>query len=299
MPILECVPNISEGRDAPVIAACVAAVEAAGVPVLDLHTDPDHHRSVLTFAGAPDRVVAAAHALAATAIERIDLGRHTGVHPRIGAIDVVPFVPIAGLSIDEAAAMARAFGAALARRWQLPVFLYEAAAPAPTRARLEAIRRGGLAGLAQRMASDPAWQPDYGPAHPHPTAGATVTGARVPLIAFNVNLATDRLEAARAIAALVRERSGGLPAVKALGLPLAGRGLVQVSMNLVDYRITSIRTAFDRILAEAQARGIDVVESELVGLAPAAALDDATAAHVRLRDYDATRILEHHLAARG
>lgn len=295
MPLLECVPNISEARASGVLDACTQAVSDAGASLLDMHSDPDHNRSVFTFAGLPERVTAAAHALADVAIATIDLRAQRGVHPRVGAIDVIPFVPIEALSMDACVAVATQFAADLSARHGLPVFLYEAAASAPHRRRLEAIRRGGLDALAARM-QGPDWQPDFGPSVPHPSAGVVVVGARVPLIAFNVNLATNQLEIATAIARLVRESSGGLPCVKALGLPLAHRGVVQVSMNLTDYRVTSMRTAFDTIVREAARRGVDVLESELVGLAPAAALCDADARDLRIRDYDSSQILERRLA---
>lgn len=296
MQILECVANVSEGRDREVVQACAEAVEQAGLPLLDLHVDRDHNRSVFTFAGLPDRVAAAAHALAATAVSRISLQAHVGVHPRIGAIDVIPFVPITGVTMDEAVAVARAFGAELSARHQLPVFLYEAAAFAAERSRLEVIRRGGLPALAARMATAPAWRPDFGPTAPHPTAGAVAVGARGPLIAFNINLASDRLDIAQAVAAGVRERSGGLPAVKALGLPLGDRGIVQVSMNLTDYRRTSMRTVYDRVVEAAKSRGVDVLESEIVGLVPADAITAADAAHMRVRDFDRSKVLEERLS---
>lgn len=297
MPVLECVPNISEARSGAVLDACARAVSDAGATLLDVHSDPDHNRSVFTFAGLPDRVAAAAHALADVTIAMVDLRVQRGVHPRVGAIDVIPFVPIQGLSMEACAAMARQFGADLAARHGLPVFLYEAAASAPHRQRLEAIRRGGLEALTARML-EPAWHPDFGPLVPHPSAGVTVVGARAPLIAYNVNLATDQLEIATAIARLIRESTGGLPCVKALGVPLAQRGVVQVSMNLTDYRVTSMRAAFDAVAREARRRGVDILESEIVGLVPAAALTDADARDLRVRDYDGSQILERRLAER-
>jgi glutamate formiminotransferase len=295
MPVLECVPNISEGRDGARIAAIAQALSSAGVPLLDRHSDADHHRTVFTYAGDPDRVLVAAHAVADAAVSVIDIRTHVGVHPRIGAIDVVPFVPIADLTLADAAAIARTFARQLSERHGIPTFLYEAAAADPGRAPLEVIRRGGLPALAARMRSAPGWQPDFGPARPHPTAGVAAVGARFPLIAWNVELATDRLDIAQTIAAAIRQRSGGLPAVKALGLPLAARGIVQVSMNLVDYRQTSLTAAFDRVLELARSLGVEVLASELVGLAPAAALDAEVAAHIRLRGFSDRIILERRL----
>lgn len=298
MAVVECVPNISEGLDAGTLQQCARAIEAAGVPVLDLHSDPDHHRSVFTFAGGPTEVTAAALALSDVAIAAIDLNAHTGVHPRIGAVDVVPFIPIAGFTMDECRSLAQAFAADLSERHGLPVFLYEAAALHPDRRRLETIRRGGLQALTARMA-DRSWQPDFGPALPHPTAGVTVVGAREPLVAYNINLETDRLEVALDIARSIRESSGGLPFVKALGLPLIERGLVQVSMNLTNFHVTPMRVVFDTVEDAAARLGVRVLESEIVGLVPAAALTDADAAHLRVRDFDGSQILERRMAERG
>jgi glutamate formiminotransferase/formiminotetrahydrofolate cyclodeaminase len=295
MPVLECVPNISEARRAAVLDACASAVTAAGAALLDVHSDADHNRSVFTIAGGPDLVRAAAHALADVTIAMVDLRVQYGVHPRIGAVDVIPFVPIEGLSMEACVTIARQFASELAARHGLPVFLYEAAASAPHRRRLEAIRRGGLAGLTARM-QEPDWRPDFGPSTPHESAGVTVVGARVPLIAYNINLTTDRLDVAAAIARRIRESSGGLPCVKALGLPLEHRGIVQVSMNLTDHRVTSMRTVFDAVAREAATHGVGILESEIVGLVPAAALSDADARDLRVRDYDGSQILERRLA---
>lgn len=295
MPVLECVPNISEARRPAVLDAGAAAVTAAGAALLDVHSDTDHNRSVFTMAGTPGAVSAAAHALADVTIANVDVRTQQGVHPRVGAIDVIPFVPIAGLTMEACVAIARQFASDLAARHGLPVFLYEDAAAAPHRRRLEAIRRGGLAGLAARM-REPDWRPDFGPATPHVSAGVTVVGARVPLIAWNITLATDRLDVAADIARRIRESSGGLPCVKALGLPLAQRGVVQVSMNLTDHRVTSMRTVFDAVAAAAAQHGVGVIDSEIVGLVPAAALSDVDARALRVRDFDGRQILERRLA---
>ena len=294
MPLLECVPNISDARRTEVRDACTRAVTEAGARLLDLHSDLDHNRSVFTVAGTPGQVTEAMHALADAAIARIDLRTQQGIHPRIGAIDVIPFVPVRDISMPTCVAFARSFGAALAARRSVPVFLYEEAATAPHRRRLEAIRRGGLNSLAARMRT-PDWRPDFGPAVPHPTAGVTVVGARIALIAWNINLATAQLDVATAIARRIRESAGGLPCVKALGLPLEHRRLVQVSMNLTDYRVTSMRTVFAAVSRQAAAHGVDIVESELVGLVPAAALTDADARDLRVRGYDGSQILERRL----
>lgn len=298
MALIECVPNISDAAHGDVVDACARAVTGGGATLLDVHSDVAHNRSVLTFAGEPDVVVAAAGALIETAIAKIDLRAHSGVHPRVGVVDVVPFVPLDGASLESCVTIAREFAASIAARHSLPVYLYESAALRPERQRLEAIRRGGLAALAERMQT-PAWTPDFGPARPHPTAGVTVVGARLPLIAYNIDLATDRLEVATAIARAVRESSGGLPFVKALGLPLAGRGIVQVSMNLTNFRETSMRRVFDAVSAEAARHGVEVLDSELVGLVPAAALSAADARDLRVRGFDGSQILENRLARHG
>lgn len=297
MALVESVPNISNARRADVVETGARAVRSAGARLLDLHRDRDHDRTVYTIAGDPDHVVAALDALADTAITALDLRRQTGVHPRVGVVDVVPFVPIGDVPLETCVALARHFGAGLAARHDLPVFLYDAAATAAPRRRLEAIRRGGLEALAARMRDDPAWQPDFGPAVPHPSAGVTIVGARIPLIAWNIQLATDNVAVATAIARAIRESSGGLPGVKALGVPLAARGLAQVTMNLTDYRVTSMRTVFEAVVAAAATHGVSVVDTEIVGLVPRAALSDEDARLLRVRDYDGRHILEHRLAA--
>lgn len=295
---IEVVPNVSEGRDERVIEACAAAVRQAGPCLIDVSSDATHHRSVLTFAGGPDAVRHAVVALFDQAIAAIDLRSHRGGHPRIGAVDVVPFVPLAGVTLEACAALAREVGAAVADRHALPVFLYEAAAHTPARRRLADVRRGGFEALAARL-TDPAWRPDFGPARPHPTAGASAIGVRLPLIAFNVNLATRELAVAKAIARRVRERSGGLPAVRAMAVDFPEDGFVQVSMNLVDFEQTSIATAYAAVARHADQAGVAVLESELVGLAPSAALTPAIAAGVRLRGFSEACLLEHRLLECG
>lgn len=299
MAIVECVPNISEGRRGEVIEACAAAVREGGARLLDVSADPDHHRSVLTFAGEPAAVRASALALADRAVELIDLRQHAGVHPRLGALDVLPFVPLDGLcasGADMAAciALARDVAAALARRHGLPVFLYEDAALRPDRRSLADIRRGGFEALPRRLA-EAAWSPDFGPSAVHPSAGATVVGARGLLVAYNVNLATDRADVARRIAALVREGNGGLPRVRAMGVWLAQPRVAQVSMNLLDYRVTPVAAAYEAVARAAAREGVPIADSEIVGLAPAAALPADPAASVRLRAADADRVLERRL----
>jgi glutamate formiminotransferase len=294
MPLIECVPNVSEGQRAAVIDACAAAITGAGVSLLDVSADPSHNRSVYTFAGEASALQAAVLALFDTAVDAIDLRQHLGEHPRIGAVDVVPFVPLGGATMDDCVRLSNQVADAVAHRHQVPIYLYEAASRRGHTRRLEDIRRGGLSGLGARMRT-PGWAPDFGPLHPHPTAGVSVVGARRPLIAFNVDLATDRLAVAKEIARIVRQSSGGLPCVKAIGLTLGERGLVQVSMNLTDFERTSMIDAFDAVRYEAERRGVQVLGSELVGLAPAAALSASIAARVRLRDFSPDRILENKL----
>ena len=266
-------PNVSEGRDAALIRALGDAVGGAGARLLHVHADVDHHRSVFTYLGAPDAVERATLALGRLAVERIDLRRHRGVHPRIGAVDVVPFVPLRGLTMEEAVDSARRVGRAFADETGVPVFFYAAASANPARRELPIVRWGGFERLAERLA-DPAWRPDRGPATPHPTAGATVIGARGPLIAFNAMLDTPDVAVAKAVSAVIRESApGGLPAVRAMGVFLESRGIAQVSMNLLDYAITPPLAVAERVERETRARGAAVREWELVGCAPADAWD--------------------------
>jgi glutamate formiminotransferase len=299
MPTIECVPNVSEGRRHDVIIRIADAVR--GVPaarLLDHSADAAHHRSVFTIAGDATALHEAVLRLVAIAVECVDLREHHGEHPRLGAVDVVPFIPLGRATMAECVRLAQITGRAIAERFNLPVYLYEQASTDPARKRLEDIRRGGFEGLARKMLQ-PGWQPDFGPATPHPTAGAAVVGARRVLIAYNVNLATNRVDVAKRIASIVRERNGGLPCVKALGLTLRDRRLAQVSMNLTDYERTPPQVAFDRVAHEARKLGVDVLESELVGLIPAAALTNTTASHLRLRNFSERQVLESRLRAMG
>lgn len=298
--IVECIPNFSEGRNPGTVQALTASVESVpGVRLLDRTSDADHHRSVLTFAGDPDAVVDAAFRAIQTATALIDLRNHTGVHPRIGATDVVPFVPVQGATMEDCVRLARQLGERVGAELHIPVFLYEQAAGHPDRIRLETIRQGGLSGLAARMAAGSTWRPDFGPAHLHETAGAIVIGARPPLIAFNVNLKTPDLTIAKTIARAIRHSSGGLPCVKAIGVALASRGIVQVSMNLTDYRVTSMAAALRAVQTEAAKAGVEIAESELIGLVPQAALDQAASSLLQLRDFDSAQVLETRLAEAG
>jgi glutamate formiminotransferase len=297
--LIEAIPNVSEGRRPEVIEALADAVrEVDGVHVLDYSSDRSHNRSVFTLAGTPRSLEDAALALVNRAIAAIDLRTHQGAHPRVGAIDVLPFVPLRDATMAQCIDLAGRVGAAVAERFGLPVYLYEAAQPRASRRRLEDIRRGQFEGLASRMA-DPEWSPDFGPSIPHPTAGAVAIGARRPLIAFNVNLRSDRVDIARLIAGAVRERSGGLPGVKALGVLLHERGVAQVSMNLTDYERTSPQAAFDRVQEEAGKHGVSVLESQIIGLVPQAALAGTTPEALLLAGFTSDRILEHRLTAAG
>jgi glutamate formiminotransferase/glutamate formiminotransferase/formiminotetrahydrofolate cyclodeaminase len=296
--IVECVANFSEGRNPDILQALVAAVQSVpGVALLDETMDRDHHRSVVTFAGRPFSVAEAAFQAARVATELIDLRSHEGVHPRVGATDVIPFVPIQGVTMEECVQLAKLVGQRLGNELHIPVFLYEEAATRPDRRRLEAIRRGELKGLAARMESEPGWAPDFGPRRLHETAGATAVGARPPLIAFNVNLQTRDLTAAREIARVVRESGGGLPYVKAIGVELASRGLVQVSMNLTNYEKTPIHVALDAVQREVQHRGIGIAGTEIVGLVPQRALIQAAEQALRLERLDRQTIIETRLEA--
>src|SRR5688572_10813200 len=293
MPLIECVPNVSEGRRADVIAAIGDAIAVPGIRVLDRSSDPSHNRSVYTFAGEPDAIRDAVLRLFTVAIDAIDLRTHDGIHPRMGAVDVVPFVPLDGATIEECVALAKETAALVAERCGVPVFLYEEAAATDERRSLANIRRGGVDGVALRMQQQ-AWRPDFGPSQPHPTAGATAIGARPILIAYNVNLASNRLGVAKRIASSIRANNGGLPHVKALGMQLDD-GIVQVSMNLTNYKETSMAAAFDAIVREAAADGVRVLESEIVGLVPADALPADPARRLKLRAEDLDKVLERRL----
>ena len=292
MAIIECVPNISEGQRADVVEACAAAIrQTPGVTLLDYSSDATHNRSVLTMAGGGPALKQAVLALYEAALPRIDLRTHTGKHPRLGAVDVVPFVPIEGVTMAECVALAGEVAGAVAARFEVPVFLYEEAASSPARRNLEDIRRGEFEGLAAKMATDE-WRPDFGPARPHPSAGATVMGARVPLIAYNINLATDRLDVAKNIASAIRFSSGGLRFVKAMGIRVGDRNLVQVSMNLTNYQRTPIFRVFDLVKREAARHGVSVLESEIVGLVPSAALIEAAQYYLQLERFGEDQVLE-------
>jgi glutamate formiminotransferase/glutamate formiminotransferase/formiminotetrahydrofolate cyclodeaminase len=297
--IVECVPNFSEGRNQTTVRALVNAVESVpGVWLLDHTMDRDHHRSVLSFAGEPDAVVEAAFRTIRVATDRIDLRKHKGVHPRVGATDVVPFVPLRGATMQDCIHLAKQLGQWVGTELEIPVFLYEQAALHRDHAPLESVRRGGLQGLAFRMASDPDWTPDFGPLRLHKTAGALVIGARPPLIAFNVNLRSTDLSLARSIAKDIRQSNGGLPHLKAIGVELASRQMVQVAMNLTDYIITPLHVAFEAVRTLAAKHGVEVAGSEVIGLVPQAALVQAAGHSLALEQFDPTQVLEMRLETR-
>ena len=291
MSLVECVPNVSEGRRGDVIDSIGRAIADAGISLLDTSSDPSHNRTVYTFAGEPATLQDAVLRMFDAAIGAIDLRLHEGVHPRMGAIDVVPFIPLEGATMDDCIALAKSTGSCVAERFGVPIFLYESAAASDTRRSLAEVRRGGVDGVARRM-REPDWQPDFGPAQPHPTAGASAIGARAILIAYNVNLATNRLGVAKRIASVIREANGGFAHVKAMGVQLDHRGIVQVSMNLTNYKETSMMTVFDAIAREASVDGVRVLESEIVGLVPADALPKDPQRRLKLRPQDLDRVLE-------
>jgi glutamate formiminotransferase len=293
--IVECVPNFSEGRDASAVDAIADAVASTpGAFLLARESDPDHNRSVITFAGTPEGVAAAAVRAIEQAVLRIDLTRHEGVHPRIGAADVVPFVPIEGVTLEECVALAHEVGREVWRLLRVPVYFYEAAALVPERQRLENIRRGGLEYLRRRAEQRP---PDIGGPQLHPTAGATIIGARKFLIAFNANLTTADDRIARAIARKIRESSGGLPALKAIGAPLASRGMAQVAMNLTDFETTGMFEAYEAVRKAAAEHGAGVATTEIVGLVPRRAVEQAAARFLSCENLTADRVLEDRLEA--
>ena len=290
--IIECVPNISEGRDPASIEAIAGAVRSTpGVRLLNVSSDTAHHRSVLTFVGDGPSLRAGVMALFEAALSRIDLRAHRGEHPRMGAVDVVPFIPIRGASTEDCVALAREVGAAIAERFQVPVYLYEDAATAENRRNLADVRKGQFEGFAAKM-SDPAWKPDFGPAAPHASAGAVAVGARPFLIAYNINLATRDLAVADRIAKSIRHLSGGFRYVKAMGVELSERGLVQVSINMTNFRKTPLHRVFECVKSEAERHGVAVVGSEIVGLTPADALFAAAEHYLRLERFSAEQVLE-------
>lgn len=297
--IIETVPNLSEGRRTDVVSEAVAALKRVpGIRVLDVQSDRDHNRSVLTLVGDEEALKSGILGLFEVAISRIDLRSHQGEHPRLGAVDVVPFIPIEGATMAECVALAQEVGRAVAERFGVPIYLYEEAASAPHRRNLEDVRRGQFEGLADRM-KDPLWAPDFGPSAPHPSAGATVVGARMPLIAYNINLGTSDVDVAKRIAKAIRYSGGGYRFVKALGMMLEDRGIAQVSINMTDFKRTPLHRVFETVRAEAERHGVPVVGSEIVGLVPSEALLDAADHYLRLEGFNPSQVLERKIRETG
>ena len=291
--LIECVPNISEGRREDIIETLKDEIlSVKDIKLLDYSSDIDHNRSVFTFVGSPEKVLEAVYKLTAKSLELIDLNKHKGEHPRIGAIDVIPFIPIKDITMKECVLLAIGLGRRLGENLNLPVYLYEEAASAPHRKNLANIRRGEFEGLNEKMKNSE-WKPDFGPEKPHPTGGATAISARVPLIAFNVNLNTKDVSIAKMIAKAIREKDGGFPCVKALGLELKDKDLTQVSMNLTNYKVTPVYKVFDRIVELAKENEVEVVESELIGLIPIDATSQIISHYLKLPDFKSDRILEY------
>ncbi|MGE5578885.1 MAG: glutamate formimidoyltransferase [Bacillota bacterium] len=290
--LVECVPNFSEGRNLEVVRDIVSNIPRCGCDLLDVESDPSHNRSVVTYIGTPENVAEAAFACAKRASELIDMERHKGAHPRIGATDVIPFVPIQGVTMDDCVELARRVGSRIARELGIPVYLYARAAQRPDRVLLPDIRQGEYEGLKVAIVTDPERAPDFGPSRMHPTAGATVVGARPPLIAFNVNLDTGDIVKARTIARTLRESAGGLPAVQAKGILIKETGDVQVTMNLLDHTVTSMETVMSNLEAAAEQLGARIKGSEIIGLLPLDALLDVAVHRLGIKGFSRRQILD-------
>ncbi|MGE5257664.1 MAG: glutamate formimidoyltransferase [Hyphomicrobiales bacterium] len=290
--IVECVPNFSEGRNLEKIEKIVQPFRGReGVKLLDYQRDEDHNRCVVTVVGEPDALTAAVVDAMGAAIAVIDMRSHKGQHPRMGAVDVVPFIPVKNVTMKEAIELARRVAVTAADRFGLPIFLYEESATAPHRRNLADIRKGQFEGMPEKI-RQPDWKPDFGPAEVHPSAGVSAVGARMPLVAYNVNLGTSNLEIASDIARKIRHLSGGLRYCKALGIELKDRGMVQVSINMTDYTKTALYRVFELIRIEAKRWGIPVVGSEIVGLVPMGALVDTAAYYLQLENFKMDQVLE-------
>jgi glutamate formiminotransferase len=291
MRLLECVPNISEGRDLGKITSIAEEVRKhKGVKLLDYSSDKDHHRSVFTFIGEPEAIKDAAFSLAMKAIDLIDMRVHQGGHPRLGAVDVVPFVPIQGVEMEEVIQIAHEFGKGLGKRG-IPIYFYEEAATSQERKDLPSIRKGGYEGLVEKL-KDPKWKPDEGPDHFNPKTGVTIVGARFPLVAYNVNLKTKDLNMAKEIAQKVRFKDGGFPHVRAMGVDLKEKGMVQVSMNLTNYRVTNIPKVYEFIKEEALKKGIEIEGSEIVGLVPLGVLEGIARNYLKCPQFSIHQAIE-------
>ena len=296
MSLVECVPNFSEGRKPEVVDRLVETIQSVDTAcVLDTHLDPDHNRSVITFVASHDHVVEAAFRAVELASRLIDMRVHQGVHPRLGATDVLPFIPVRDVTMDDCVSIAHHAGRRIASELSIPVFFYERAARRPDRVNLEDVRRGALELLREQIATEPSRTPDEGPLMVHETAGAIAVGARPFLIAFNINLKTSDITVARQIARTIRARHGGLPFVKALGFELSTRGLVQVSMNLINYEATGMTAAYDAVRDETERLGVEIAGTEIVGLVPAAALDRSAEYFQKLENFSQDKVLENRL----
>lgn len=290
--IMECVPNFSEGRDLGKIEKIIEPFRARqGVKLLDYSNDEDHNRLVVTVVGEPEALKAALLEAVGQAVALIDLNQHSGQHPRMGAVDVIPFIPIKGCTMDEAIALSKEVGEQIATLYQVPVFLYEKSATAPHRENLAAVRKGEFEGMAEKIKLAE-WQPDFGPAERHPTAGTVAVGARMPLVAYNVNLGTADLNIASDIARKIRFIGGGLRYCKAMGVELKERGIVQVSINMTDYTRTALYRAFELVKIEARRYGVAVVGSEIIGLVPMEALIDTASFYLGLENFSMNQVLE-------
>ena len=290
--IVECVPNFSEGRDLQKIDRIVAPFRGKqGVKLLDYSNDEDHNRLVVTVVGEPEPLRDAVLEAIGVAVQLIDLNKHQGQHPRMGAVDVVPFIPIKNVTMEEAVALSKEVGAEVAKRYNLPVFLYEKSASAPHRENLAAVRKGEFEGMAEKIKL-PEWQPDFGLAERHPTAGTVAVGARMPLVAYNINLNTPSLEIAHDIAKKIRFIGGGLRYCKAMGVELKDRGITQVSINMTDYTRTALYRAFELVRIEARRYGVSIVGSEIIGLVPMEALIDTASYYLGLENFSMQQVLE-------
>ena len=293
--LVECIPNVSEGRRTEVIESIVGVIkEVPGVVLLDYSSDASHNRSVITMVGDPDSVGEAAFRLAKAARDNIDLNHHTGEHPRMGAIDVIPFVPIKEMSVAECVELSKKVGERIYNELSIPVFLYEDSATAPHRKNLAAIRKGQFEGMAEKVKQDK-WHPDYGNDEIHPTAGVVAVGARAPLVAFNINLGTSDITVADKIAKIIRESSGGLKYVKALGVMLEDRNIAQVSINMCNYEKTPLYRVFELVRAEAARYGVNIIGSEIIGLTPMGALIDTAEYYLKIENFSRAQVLENRL----
>jgi glutamate formiminotransferase len=293
--IIECVPNFSEGRNMDIIEKIVAPfIKTEGCKLLDYNPDKDHNRVVVTVIGEPEAVKKAMVEAAGIAISNIDMNKHQGEHPRMGAIDVVPFIPIKNVTMEEAVALAKEVAEEMSSKYNLPTYLYEKAASSSQRENLANIRKGEYEGFKEKIKL-PEWAPDFGPAEQHPTAGATVVGARMPLVAFNINLATSDIEIANKISKCIRHISGGFRFTKAMGVELKERGIVQVSINMTDFTKTALYRVFETVKFEAQRYGVNIVGSEIVGLTPMEALVDTAAFYLRLENFSMNQVLENRI----